>query len=397
MVESRPRPPARGLSLSDLRELAVVRPLTPAYVSSADAPWLSALLEERERFVGRPRRLWRARVLEPWKVYVPRGKLRVALRVLDRLAHDRVSHGCPSRRIRERLFREATRCRDRELALAAAGQALGLSQAQLLDGLFADLPDERVLAPLAKALDPVQLSLLCNEALVSELLCRALRVRIDARGQVRAVVRHAKRVGLLCVVSSDASDKEASLEVSGPYALFRHTRLYGRALASLVPRLARCDVYRLEADCVLAGGAELGRLVLKSGDPITPARELPAYDSRLEERFVRDFGKLALEWDVIREPSPIRVGSSLCFPDFLLRHRTTAEQYWLEIVGYWTPQYLAKKLQRLRAAALPRLIVCVDQSRRCFEGEWHELGAVVWFTRRIDPHAVLALIEPDRS
>ena len=382
------------LGLTDLESLGAVRPLVPAYVTAADAPWLASLLEERERFVGKPRRLWCARQMEPWKMSTPAAKFRAALRILDRLARDRPDYTVAPRALRERLFRAAAQCAERARVLVEVAREFGLGEQQLLEGLFADLPEERLLVPLPSTLEPLQLAILCNEQIVVELLQRALRVRIEARGQTRAVVRHAKWMGLLCVFGPDASEERAIVEVSGPYALFQHTRLYGRALASLVPRLARCDAYRLEADCVLPGGREVGRLVLKSNDPIHPARELPPYDSQVEERFARDFGKLALEWDLIREAAPIAAGSGMCFPDFLLRHRTTGEHYWVEIIGFWTPDYLHRKLAQLRAAGLSRLILCVDDSRRCAPGELEGLGAIVYYRRRIDPRSVLAVIEP---
>lgn len=107
----------------------------------------------------------------------------------------------------------------------------------MLQGLLSDQPAERVLAPLKEPLEPEQLALRCNAELIASLLGRALRVRIEAHGNVRAVVRHAKLLGLLCRVERRGSDG-IQLDLSGPYALFRHTRMYARALASLVPRLA---------------------------------------------------------------------------------------------------------------------------------------------------------------
>src|SRR5262249_40692797 len=151
------------------------------------------------------------------------------------------------------------------------------------------------------------LALECNASLVSALLHKAIRMRIVARGHVRAVVRHAKLMGLLCrvtPVSAGPSKDELALDISGPYALFRHTRKYGRALSSLVPRLAWCHQYRLEADCVLEDSS-IGRLILHTGDPIAPARELRSFDSKVEEQFARSFSRLAPSWDVVREPLPI--------------------------------------------------------------------------------------------
>jgi predicted nuclease of restriction endonuclease-like RecB superfamily len=387
----------RGLTLDALAELGSIRPLRPAYLTCADGPWLQSLLDERARFVGQPRRVWRMRVSEPLAVSAPAGKLRVAVGVLDKLARDRVANALAPRRLRAVVFREAARQVDRGLALDRAAAQLGLSREALLTGLFADLPDERTLAPLVTGLDAIQLALLCNESIVHGLLQLALRVRIVIRGQARAVLRHAKWLGLLCVVHAGASEEQVVLEVSGPYALFRHTRLYGRALVSLVPRLARCDSYQLEADCVIAGGREVGRLLLRSNDPIRPARELPRFDSAVEERFAREFARLAREWDVVRDPQPLPIGRTLFFPDFQLRRRSTGECFWLEIVGYWTPQYLAKKLAQLEQAKLQRLILCIDDSRQCADEELQPLGFVIRYKRSVDVRAVIAVIDPALS
>jgi predicted nuclease of restriction endonuclease-like RecB superfamily len=322
--------------------------------------------------------------------------LRVALGVLDKLAKDRVSTAIPARKLRAIVFYEAAQ-RGKRSALERAANQFGLDPDALLAGLFADLPEERTLSPLASVLDTTQLALLCNASIVRRLLESALQVKVVVRGQVRAVVRHAKWTGLLCTVRSGSSEEHAMLEISGPYALFRHTRLYGRALASLVPRLARCNAYRLEADCVLGDGRELARLKLRSGDPICPARELPQFDSSVEERFAKEFSRLAHDWDLVREPRPIALGRSLFFPDFQLRRRTTGECYWLEIIGYWTPEYLTKKLAQLEQAQLERIVLCVDESRQCSTGQFNALGSVVRYRRRIDVRAVIAIIDPALS
>jgi predicted nuclease of restriction endonuclease-like RecB superfamily len=387
----------RPLGPLELAERGAVRNIAPAYLTAADYPWLRALLDERARFVGRKRREWRSRAAQPLGFDVPRTRLKIAVGVLDRLVKDCAPAPIAARKVRAVVFRESARDADRTRALERAAHSLGASPDVLLELLFADLPDERTLAPLAEPVAPEQLALLCNAAIVSALLHKALRVRVSARGNVRAVVRQAKLMGLLCLALPGAGKDEVVLDISGPYSLFRHTRVYGRALSSLVPRLAWCSAYRLEADCVLDAEQRLGRLVLGSGDPIAAARELPAFDSKLEERFARGFARLAPEWDVIREPVAVRVGEHLIFPDFELRHRSTGQSWLLEIAGYWTPEYLRRKLALLAQARIERLIVCIDERRCCADGSLEALEQIVRFRRRLDPRAVLAIVEPERA
>lgn len=389
---SEPRSVQVPVSLARMPGEVWIRAVRPAYVTERDFPWLSVLLDERERFVGRKRGEWKVRVDDGLPLQAPRQKLLVALRVLDRLSQDQAQSVRPAKVIRATLFREAARAASREAAIEAAAAKLGVVEQVMIDHLFSDLTDERLLTPVAPT-SPEQLALLCNGELITQLLARALRVRLDARGKVRAVVRHAKLMGLLCQVTPGIAKDEVSLEISGPFALFRHTRIYARALSSLVPRLVWCHSFRLEAECVLGGG-RIGRLVLRSGDPIFPARELPPFDSRTEERFAKAFGKLASDWDVVREPVAIEAGGSLIFPDFELRHRPTGERWLLEIVGYWTPEYLQKKLALLRAANIERLILCIDEERCCTEEARDLSGHVVRYRRKVDPRAVLAIVDP---
>jgi uncharacterized protein len=364
----------------------------PKYFIDSDLPWLSALLEERERFVGRKRREWKARLADGLPVDAPRQKLLVALRVLDRLAHDAAHGGPPARVLRAALFREAARSADRSSAVESAASKLGIEQHVMMECLFSDLPDERVLTAIS-ATAPEQLALLGNGELIAKLLARALRVRVWANGNARALVRQAKLMGLLCNVTG-AADEESVLEISGPFSLFRHTRIYARALAALVPRLAWCHRFHLEADCVVSPGERLGRLHLRSGDPIFPARLLSPCDSQVEQRFSKGFSSLAPEWDVIREPVAVAVGEGLIFPDFELRQRATGECWLLEIVGYWTPEYLQKKYAGLHAARIKNLILCIDEELRCDEKALEINALVVRYRRHVDPRDVLAIVDP---
>ena len=203
------------------------------------------------------------------------------------------------------------------------------------------------------------------------------------------------RVGNLEALSpsSAAPADGVVLEVSGPFSLFRHTEVYGRALASLVPRLAWCHEYELTAACALGRGGHRSTLVLRSGDPIGTGRELARHDSRLEAKFERDFRRATADWDVVREPHPVASRDALIFSDFELVYRRDERRRWLlEIVGFWTQKYLTEKLERLRAAGIERLVLCIDQNRHCAEDELPADARIIRYKTRIDPQAVLAII-----
>jgi uncharacterized protein len=256
--------------------------------------------------------------------------------------------------------------------------------------LFADLPGEKLVGPTDAPASPGELALGVNLALVQALLSHAARVRIDVEGHTSVVVRHAKLRGLICTVT-ERRGGGASLELSGPFALFQKTRLYGRALGEIIPLLTWCPRFLLYAECLLQGRRLT--LQLRTGDPVFPGNAPRQYDSRLEERFAREFRKLAPEWDVVREPEPISADGTLIFPDFALQHRANPARRWLlEIVGFWTPEYVARKLARYRSARLPNLILCVDEDRNCSNADLPPSARVVRYRRRVDPTAVLRMV-----
>src|SRR6266852_1970397 len=282
--------------------------IVPHFLLENDLPWLRALVDERERFVGRRMCELVERLREPLPCASPAGKRTLASHVLLRLRGIQRRSAVPARVARAKLFGEAARspsCSDGVLASVAA--SLRVTPEELSDSLFSDLPGESLVAPLGEPLCPGQLALRTNLLLAQALLFRATTLTIEAEGYSRA----------------------------------------------LVPQLAWCKSFRLHAVCSLQGRSLA--LELRSGDPIFPGAEPRAYDSRLEERFARDFRRAAPGWDVVREPEPVAAGDTLVFPDFALQHRVDPSRRWLlELVGFWTPDYLARKLASYRAAEIGR-------------------------------------------
>ena len=385
--------------------------IVPSYFLERDHLWLQALLDEYVRYEGRPRHELSARLADPLPVFAPRDKLRIARHVLDRLWRYQQRAAVPPRQARAVLFgaasaaasaaastaasTAATAGTSRKQAIARACAELDVEADALLGGLFADLPSEKVVVAPDQAPSVAELAQRANLALVGGLLKKAAGVSVVAGSNLRALVRQAKLKGLLCTVwQRPAPGKSERIEISGPFALFRRTLVYGRALASLVPFAARCDDVELKATCYLDASGQERTLVVRAGDPLFPAPEGKRHDSQLEARFFRDFTKRALDWDLVREPAAVPVENTLIFPDFELRHRRDPDRCWLlEIVGFWTPHYLEKKLRRLRQARLPRFILCIDAERNCSSDQLPELARVVTFRRRIDPAAVLRIIE----
>ena len=368
------------------------------YLGPQDEPWLRVLLAEMARFEGRRRRELAERLAEPLPCETPHFKCRAAARTLLALwRRDRApaktagvpAPGTPTPAVlRAQLFAEAaTGDASAPAVIAAASQRLELSCEALLDLLFADLPGERPVRTPDPPPTPAEAMLRTNLAIAQAVLMRASRVELSVEGGVRPIVRLAKLRGLLCTIADPVEVGRPVLEISGPFSLFQHTLLYGRALAELLPHLAWCARFELRAACALRG--RLATVSFETGDPIFPAVPPIPFDSRLEERFARDIARLAPDWDLVREPEPLRAGETLIFPDFLLVNRLQPRRRLLiEIVGFWTPQYLATKLEKLRQVSTVCLL-CIDEDRACALGDLPPHLPILRFRRRLDAAAVL--------
>lgn len=375
------------------------------YLGAQDEPWLRVLLAELHRFEGRRRRELAERLAEPLPCDAPYFKRRAATRVLFRL-WNRSDEPAPRARSKQRTLRPSDVRAALFGAAAAAGDTsraaivsevaarFGAAPDALEAALLADLPSERAVRAPERLVTPAEAALHTNLAIAQALVMRASRVALHVEGGVRAIVRLAKLRGLLCNVWAPPGETDPRLEISGPFSLFRHTLVYGRALGELLPHLAWCAHFRLNAVARLYG--RLAHVSMQSGDPLFPAGQPAPFDSRLEERFARDFSRLAPDWDVIREPTPLQAGPSLIFPDFLVRHRLEpARQALVELVGFWTPEYLTEKLARLRlvSASAPVLILCIDEDLGCASTELPPGLPVVTFRRHVDAAAVRDVVE----
>src|SRR5262249_42692367 len=150
---------------------------------------------------GRKRSELSQRMREPLPIAAPRAKLRVAAHVLESLARDRTSAAVPPREARWRVFRTASANQaSRELVMQRVASELSINASDLEAALFADLRGERRVPALPEKLCPEGLALRANLAIAGSLLRRAATVRVAAWGNTRALVRHARLVGLICTV-----------------------------------------------------------------------------------------------------------------------------------------------------------------------------------------------------
>ena len=86
------------------------------------------------------------------------------------------------------------------------------------------------------------------------------------------------------------------------------------------------------------------------------------YDSSVEQSFAEKWGDIPRDgWRLIREDELLCRDQKVFVPDFVLQH-DSGRRVLLEIVGFWTPEYLSAKAATLRAFSDEMILLAVADS-----------------------------------
>jgi predicted nuclease of restriction endonuclease-like RecB superfamily len=183
--------------------------------------------------------------------------------------------------------------------------------------------------------------------------------------------------------------------LDGPNSVLRRTRAYGVDFARFLAALVRLGDWRLQAEIELRKGWRPLLFTLTGEDGLGAGLgPPPEFDSELESAIARKFGRRRAGWQLVREGAVLEAGASLVVPDFVFRHEDGTEVA-LEIVGYWTPEYLADKLGKLAAVRGVNLIVAVPRPLAVRAGALP--AAVLPFKRRLLLRNLLPRLESFRT
>ena len=85
------------------------------------------------------------------------------------------------------------------------------------------------------------------------------------------------------------------------------------------------------------------------------------FDSDIESEFARKWGNEPRDgWTLSRESDILHNGQKVFLPDFTFQH-TDGRKVLLEIVGFWTAEYLVSKLQTLHSFRSTPLLLAIQE------------------------------------
>ena len=295
--------------------------------------------------------------------------------LLDREAEFETDAPLPPERARRVAFEAAEAVGvaggdDRAEAITRAADNLAVKREAIESSLYADRNCNQELAAFDPRWDPDSLIQQYNLSLAQTALFDATEVRLRS-GDPRALITAVKRLRLMYEIEqpdSDADDDgplggQRTVVVTGPDRLFRRTRRYGTAFARLLRSVAGTSEWELTATVDDHGTDR--EMSLHADDVSVPGVDPvaePSYDSGVEREFAARFEALDLDWALRREPDLLETGASVMIPDFAFDYAFADFRVYFEVMGFWTPEYVEKKLGQLAAVEDVELIVAVDKS-----------------------------------
>ncbi len=254
--------------------------------------------------------------------------------------------------------------------------------------LYVDVIDYQPLRSFTGFDSPEALLSRYNLAQLQACLYKARAMLVKASADFAPIVRYAKLARLL-VDSRRISPTEYRIDLSGPASVLHETRRYGINFATFVSALVACRSWSMTATLITPWGRD-AQLRLTSEDGYRSHVATPAeFDSEVEQALAKKWGESQEGWRLVRDAGILQEGQSTFVPDFLLKHEDGREAF-LEVVGFWTPEYLAAKRKTISLFKNRRILLAIPQ-RTAKDGA-ESAGAVVYKTR-IKPEEIVKAVE----
>jgi uncharacterized protein len=312
--------------------------------------------------------------------------------------------------IRKELFEESskrgfalTEFGRREIIDTVASR-INVPSNDIIDVMWSDL-EENLVLEWFDSISPEQLLAWYNLSLMQTLLfnCTKLEFSVTGGSNWKHILRDIKRLGLMYNLQYIALEEEKQsihideidydnrdikfinasntdtknnpiiiCSLDGPLSIFKLTDRYGTSIAKILPSIISSDTWSLKA-WIVRKTMSLGKKIYefkisnKDAPPLSrepyynkendkernripytakESSELTYFDSGVEEKFSTRFEQSVTGWKLIREPDPLILSNGKALiPDFAFEKYGT--RIYLEIVGFWTKEYLEKKIQKI--------------------------------------------------
>jgi len=301
----------------------------------------------------------------------PVRRIQAFCKLLDDRSIFRTDPGCKAAKLRLDVFSRIARFHplvekpdrlfehDERKIKAQLADELGLMWSEIEQGLYADVMAFQQLEQFEGYPNASALLSRYNVAQLQACLYRAESMTVVATDELKTILRYAKLARLLHDIVRLGPSKYR-ITFSGPASVLRQTRRYGVNFARFLPALLACEGWQMTASLKTPWNTS-AKLNLSDSDGFTSHLPSPdEFDSGLEESLAEKFGPERDGWQLIREGEILHDHQKTFVPDFTFRHED-GTQVLLEIVGFWTPEYLMHRRRSLQLFRHHRILIAVPE------------------------------------
>ncbi|MEM3655452.1 MAG: DUF790 family protein [Thermoprotei archaeon] len=251
---------------------------------------------------------------------------------------------------------------ERAEVLARAANKLGVTPEQLEEALWADRDSELVLESFVRP-NPEALIAEYNLELTRTLVARSSRLRVHSSSDWKGVFQAIKRCGLMYHIVR--GNGRFDITVEGAYYT-HNSNTYADRLIAFLDCLLNLRDWKLTVDVPTRSAKYTQIFEIDSSTAsklgfgyIGSGSVTPSFDSEVERRFYYAFRALNTGWEIMRESEPLAAGDEVFIPDFTLIR--DGVKVYVEIVGFWTKEYLERKAKKLSALRGVDLVVFANR------------------------------------
>ena len=350
--------------------------ISPRIIKTDDGGYLrdaEVLIEIFDEFTGKTRGELESELEE----YVGTGTDYRILRGLIKLLTDRckfeVSSPAEPVEIRQKVFLEARKFQpvlpDSEAkikVLETAADEFKSDADTIFANLYADLSANQELTSFEKIL-PKDLLDRYNLAQAQALLykCVEMKIRVapsDA-ANYRAIFGWIKHFGLIHSVIGNATNGY-EITLTGAASLFHRSQKYGVQMSVFLPALLLCKNWKLRAEISnKEKGTAFYELTSDQTELTSCYFDEPEYENPDIDKLFDNWEKASTDWQLKKNEKVIDLGKTAFIPDLVLISPEKKEIY-LDVLGFWTPKSLQKRLEEFRAANYKKFIIAASQELR---------------------------------
>lgn len=305
--------------------------------------------------------------------------------------------------IRQKVFLEARKFQpvlpeseNKKEVLEIAAEKFGTDADSIFENLYADLSANQKMISF-ETIAPEDLLNLYNLAQAQAILykCVEMKIRVapsDA-ANYRAIFGWIKHFGLIHSVAGNAKEGY-EITLTGAASLFHRSQKYGIQMSVFLPALLLCKNWKARAEIADKYGKNLFyELTSEQTELVSNRYDEPEYKNPDIEKLKKNWEKSGSDWQLKENRKVIDLGKIAFIPELILVS-PTGEEIYLDILGFWTPKSLQKKLDEFQSVNFKKFIIAASNELRGSREEvlW-ENENVVFYKTKIEPRKLIEIAE----